>query len=536
MHMNEQQNKRRHLDHVFAHTVASIPDGLAVIFEDQRLTWREVAEQVSGLAKSLLALGIQRGDRIGVLSPPRPEYLITYLAASRIGAILTGFSIQYTAREIIDYAKLVHPVAMIVVPELGVGARVGELCKALPFVEHRISIGSAPADGLTPLHELIEQGQALPDGPMEERAAQLREDDGAFIVFTGGSTGMPKPALLSHKNIVTSVIAQNRTLGFTSSDRLISHLPMNHVSGAVLVTSAAIQAGVTLVMLERFHPVKTMELLEREKVTLLGQVPTMYAMELMLPNFKEYDLSSLRELIIAGAPTPEPVMRMVATMAPLAIHAYGLTEATGMVAYTAPGDSADVLVQSVGRVIDEADVRIVDAAHRPLPANEVGEIALRGDVVMIGYYGHPEETARQIDDAGWFYTGDMGKLDERNYLHILGRKKEMYISGGYNVYPLEVESYMDTHPDVMASACIGRPDPVMGETGVIFVTLMPGAETTRRELRAYCKLGLARYKQPRYIYVLDALPTTAVGKVDKQALARMLAAEENAGVGKTAPG
>lgn len=532
MHMNAQLNGRRHLDYIFAQTVARTPDGLAVIFEDQRLTWGEVDAQVSGLAKSLLALGIQRGDRIGVLSPPRPEYLIAYLATARIGAILTGFSVQYTAREIIDYAKLVHPVAMIVVPELGVGAKVGSLCKALPFVKHRISIGPAPADGLLPLHELIEQGQAQPDGPMQARAAQLHEDDGAFIVFTGGSTGMPKPALLSHKNIVTSVIAQNRTLDFRPTDRLMAHLPMNHVSGAVLVTSSAIHGGVTLVMLERFHPVKTLELVAREGVTLLGQVPTMYAMELMLPNFDSYDLSSLRQVIIAGAPTPEPIMRQVATMAPRAVHAYGLTEATGMVAYTGPDDGADVLVHSVGRVIEEAGVRIVDDAHRPLPANEVGEIALRGDVVMLGYYGHPEETARQIDEEGWFYTGDMGKLDERDYLHILGRKKEMYISGGYNVYPLEVEAYMDTHPDVIASACIGRPDPVMGEAGVIFVTLKPGAETTRRELRAHCKQGLARYKQPRYIYVVDALPTTAVGKVDKPALARMIAAEEATSVGE----
>jgi len=527
--MNAQQNGRRHLNDIFARTVASTSDGLAVIFEDQRLTWGEVDAQVSGLAKSLLALGIQRGDRIGVLSPPRPEYLIVYLATARIGAILTGFSVQYTAREIIDYAHLVHPVAMVVVPQLGVGAKVGELCKALPFVEHRISIGPAPADGLTPLHDLIEQGQALPDGPMEERAAQLHEDDGAFIVFTGGSTGMPKPALLSHKNIVTSVIAQNRILDFRPDDRLIAHLPMNHVSGAVLITSSAIQAGATLVMLERFHPVKALELVKQEQVTLLGQVPTMFAMELMLPDFASYDFSSLREVIIAGSPTPEPVMRQVATMAPWPVHAYGLTEATGMVAYTAPGDSADVLVRSVGRVIEEVEVRIVDDARRPLPANEVGEIALRGDVVMIGYYGHPEETARQIDEEGWLYTGDMGKLDECDYLHILGRKKEMYISGGYNVYPLEIEAYMDTHPDVMASACIGHPDSVMGEAGVIFVTLKPGAETTRRELRAYCKQGLARYKQPRYIYILDALPTTAVGKVDKMALARMMATAEKVG-------
>ena len=247
----------------------------------------------------------------------------------------------------------------------------------------------------------------------------------------------------------------------------------------------------------------------------------MFIMELMLPDYQEFDISSVRLSIIAGAPTPEVAMRQVVTMASVTTHAYGLTEATGMVSYTASGDGIETLVQSVGRVPEEVEVRIVDDARQPLPAGELGEVAFRGDVIMVGYFDDPEQTAQQIDDDGWLYTGDMGVLDDRDYLHIKGRSKEMYISGGYNVYPLETETYMNAHPAVVTSACVGRPDPAMGEVGVLFVLLKAGATTTRRELRAYCKAGLARYKQPRHIQILDALPTTTNGMVDKHALLQM---------------
>lgn len=516
--MNNQPIQRRHLSDTLAATARRYPDAEAVVFEEQRLTWREVDQQVTALANSFLTLGIKVGDRIGVLCTPRPEYLLTYLAAARIGAITTGFSVQYTAREIIAYAKLVRPVAMVVVPELGVDAEVGTLCNSMTYVKHRIGIGIPAENGVMSFTDLVEQGNETPDAPLQARMAQLHEDDGALIVFTGGTTGMTKPALLSHKNIFTSVAAQNRVLGFYQTDRIMLHLPMNHVSGAVLVAAAAVTSGATIVMLDRFHPAKVLDLVEREQVTVLGQVPTMFIMELMLPDYQEFDISSVRLSIIAGAPTPEVAMRQVVTMASVTTHAYGLTEATGMVSYTAPGDGIETLVQSVGRVPEEVEVRIVNDARQPLPAGELGEIAFRGDVVMVGYFDDPEQTAQQIDDDGWLYTGDMGVLDDRDYLHIKGRSKEMYISGGYNVYPLETETYMNAHPAVVTSACVGRPDPAMGEVGIVFVLLQADATTTRRELRAYCKAGLARYKQPRHIQILDALPTIANGSVDKRAL------------------
>jgi len=519
--MNNQQTQRRHLSDTLTATARRYPDEEAVVFEDQRLTWREVDQQVTALANSFLALGIEVGDRIGVLCTPRPEYLLTYLAAARIGAITTGFSVQYTAREIIAYAELVRPVAMVVVPELGVDAEVGTLCKSMPYVKHRIGVGIPAANGILSFADLVEQGSNAPAEPLQTRTAQLHEDDGALIVFTGGATGMTKPALLSHKNIFTSVAAQNRVIGFHQPDRIMLHLPMNHVSGAVLVAAAAVTSGATMVMLERFHPAKVLDLVEREQVTVLGQVPTMFIMELMLPDYQTFDISSVRLSIIAGAPTPEVAMRQVVSMATVTTHAYGLTEATGMVAYTAPGDGIETLVQSVGRVPDEVEVRIVDDARQPLPAGEPGEVAFRGDVIMTGYFDNPEQTAQQIDDDGWLYTGDMGVLDDHDYLHILGCKKEMYISGGYNVYPWEIETYMNTHPDIVTSACVGRPDPVMGSVGIVFVLLKTGATTTRRDLRAYCKAGLARYKQPRQIQILDALPTTASGAIDKRALLQM---------------
>ncbi len=514
---------RRHLSDVLAATVRRAPDKAALVYNGTSLTWQEVEAQTDALAKSFLALGVAQGDRIGIFCPPRPEYIIAFMAASRIGAILTGFNVNYTAREMIEYGKLVESVAMLIIGDLGVAEQLQPYLADMPYVQHGVAIGEHAPPGMLPFDQLVRDGAALPDGPLIERMQMLEEDDGALIVFTGGTTGSPKPALLSHKNIYVNIVAQNRCVGFSHSDRIIQHMPMNHVSGIVLASTGAIMAGATLYLLDRFHPITTLDLIQREGITILGQVPTMFAMEFLTPEFDEFDLSSLQKVIVAGAPTPEPLMRRIAAMAPVAVHAYGLTEVAGMVTYTAPDDDLERLLHSAGKPAPEVELRIVDAARRPLPVDEEGEIALRGECVMLGYFGNPAASAQQIDAEGWLYTGDVGRLDEDGYVKILGRRKEMYISGGYNVYPLEVEAYLLTHPKIAACACIGRPDPVMGEIGMVFVVPKAGETLRGKEVREYCKVGLARYKNPRHVQVIDALPLTEVGKVDKSALARAYA-------------
>lgn len=505
-------------------TAQRFPHNEAVIFAEQRLTWAEMERRVERLAGALLALGVQKGDRIGIVCSNRPEYILTYLAAARVGAILAGFNIQHTLREIAQLAAIVQPAVFVALGDFVIAEQLAPVVATMPSVRHAVAIGEPIPEGWLDFYRLLEHDPAGQQDAIRERTASLAEEDGALIVFTGGTTGVPKAALLSHKNIVANIAAQNRHLGWRADDRVLLHLPLNHVSGATLLVVGAMLSGATLILQERFHAEQALAAVARERVTLLGQVPTMWLMEFLLPGFADYDLSSVRMAIVSGAPTPEHVMRQIAAVAPIAIHAYGLTEVAGMVTYNRLDDRLEVLLRAAGRIAPEFELRIVDEQRQTLPPGAVGEIAIRGECVMPGYFAHPEESALVLDEQGWLYTGDLGKLDAEGYVTVVGRSKDMYIAGGYNVYPAEIEAYLDQHPDVAQSACIGVPDDIMGEAGMVFLTPRPGATLNARQVREYCKQGLARYKNPRYIHILASLPLTAVGKVDKRALRQQFGA------------
>jgi fatty-acyl-CoA synthase len=506
------------LSAILTATAARWPDQEAIVFNGARLTWRALAQQVDNLAAAFIALGIERGDCIGIQCTTRPEYIITYLAAMRCGAILAGFNSQYTPLEVSRLAALARPLVLVL--QADAAARLQPFMPSLTSVRHVVIIGADAAEGARFFADLIAQPHPAQAATLAARQAQVQPDDGALMVFTGGVTGMPKGARLSHANIISNIAAQVRHLGFRSSDRLMLHLPMNHVSGAALIAVGALLTGAALVMLERFHPADTLALVAQERVTILGQVPTMWILEFLLPNVREFDLSSLRMTIVAGAPTPPAIMRRIAALAPLAVHGYGLTESAGMVTYTQPADDVDTLIRTAGRAAPEFDVRTVDAAHQALPPGQDGEIAVAGPCVMMGYVQNPADSDTALSADGWLYTGDIGRLDEKGYLTVVGRRKEMFITGGFNVYPAEIEAYLAEHPKVALCACLGKPDPVMGEVGVAFIAPRPGATLTVQEMRVHCRHGLARYKTPAEFRLVDSLPLTIAGKVDKVILAQ----------------
>ncbi|RME81679.1 MAG: hypothetical protein D6775_12985 [Caldilineae bacterium] len=497
---------RRHLSDILAETARRHAAKEALVFEDQRLTWAEVEARVQGLAEALLGLGVARGDRVGIYCTTRPEYVIAFLATARVGAMLVGFNVNYTLREIEETAAIARPAVFMLYPALDPRGEVREAVEHMSFVHRRIVIGAEPPEGWLAF-EALTQG-ARPEWAkwLRERDRELDEDDGALMVLNGGRNGFPVGAVLTHRNIISSIAAQNRNLGWCADDRFILHLPMNHVSGATLLTVGALMAGATLVMLERFHPERTLELVSREGVTIFGQVPAMWIMEFMLPHFRDYDLSSVRMTLVSGAPTPPDVMRRIAALAPEHVHAWGLTEAAGMVTYTEPQHGAGAALRSAGRAAREFELRVVDKSGRAVGKGRVGEVLVRGDCVMPGYFQNPDETRRLIDADGWLHTGDLGRLDEGGNLTLTGLLKDMYISGGYNVYPAEVVRYLNTHPDIAASACMGVPHPIMGQTGRVLVVPRHGVSLDVAEVRAYCRLGLARYKRPQYIQVVEALP------------------------------
>lgn len=501
-------------------TVAQHPDRIALIFKGESISWREYRDRVDNVAKGLLAMGVGVGDRIGVMASNCPEYLYTYLAAARIGAITVGFNPLYSLREVVNFAATTRP-SVVVVADLGKRwLHLKQAMRALTPGPLFVTIGKGHQKGATSFRDLALsdwQGQST---NLSGRRTQVSEEDGVLIVPTGGSNGRPKGALLTHANIVANISAQVDHLGFDQHDRLLLHLPLSHVSGATILAIPPLMTGAALVIHERFHPYATLRAVADSGITVLGQVPTMYIMEFGHRDFSAVDLSSLRMVIVSGAPTAPEVMAKISQMAPSAVHGYGLTEAGGFVTFTAPDDDRTLTSGAVGQPMPNVELQIVDEIRQPCQDGMVGEIALRGPMVMSGYYGEPGQTAEAIDGNGWLYTGDLGLIDERQNLRLAGLKKEIFFTGGYNVYPWEIEDYTCNCPSVAMAACVPVSHPVLGQTGVLFVVPLLGEEVTSHQIWAHCKAGLAKYKLPTRIVLCDELPLTGAGKVDKAKLSR----------------
>lgn len=489
-----------------AHWARQAPQHEAIVAGERRISYGEFESQVAQLAGAFEAAGLQHGDRVAVQSLPTPEYLILYMAAVRLGAVLVGINAQYTADEIAYLLKLSRP--KIILAQAPFVERL-EQALAKVAVATRIVIASQ-APGWTAWDAFAAQGKAV-------TGARTAADDAALIVFTSGTTGKPKGAVLSHRGVLSNIGVEVRQFGLTQADRMVLHLPMNHVGGATEISIGAIMAGATLLVLDRFHPAATLELVAREKASFLGQVPAMFIMELNLPNFTDYDLRSLTRLVVAGAATPAEVMKRLTQIAPV-ITGYGMTEVGGFVTYTEPLDDAETVACTVGRIAPEFSLKVVDTQGQVLPVGEIGDVWIKGDCLMRGYFGDEAASRDAVSPDGWYRSGDMGRLDARGYLTLVGRRKEMYISGGYNVYPVEIEDALARHADVMFSAVIGVPDAVLGEVGKALVVPRPGRTLDADALQAFMRGILAEYKVPRVIEIVAQLPMTPMGKVDKKQL------------------
>lgn len=513
------------LDEVLDATAKRLPDKEGVVFNDQRIPWQTFNQQVTNLASALIELGVQRGDRIGVISTTRPEYLCVYMAAARIGAILVGFNILYTAVELERLVKLTTPKVMIVLDKTkdrAIAATLKPLFDKLTFIQKFLVIGDDVPKEMDPFNPLMHTERPHMQQALAARKREMDTEDGVLIVFTSGSTGVPKAAVLNHRSIISTILAQVREFGYREEDRVLQNKPMNHVGGTTNQTMPSVASGATLIFMDHFHPVRVLEIIEREKITFLGQVPTMFIMELNLPTFKDYDLSSLRIAAVSGAATPIPIMYKIMAMAKHAITGYGMTETGGYITYTKPDDNPETIATTAGAIAPDFEMRIVDNSRQPVPTGQAGEVAIRGNCLFKGYFQNPEATAESRDSDGWFYSGDLGYLDERGYLTLVDRKKDMYITGGYNVYPREIEQHISLHPKVSLVAVMGVDDAIMGEVGVACVTAMPGMKITPDEIKSHCISGLAEYKIPRLFLIQETLPLTPLGKIDKPRLRQEL--------------
>ena len=505
------------------------PDREALVYGERRILFREYYEQTRRMAKLLLALGVERGDRVAMLSPARDEYMVVYLATGMVGGTWVGLNPRYTLSELRYMIGDARPRVVVVLREY-LGRDYTEdfetLLEEYAFLEKVLVIGATsgepwgePWSGRI-LDFVGEAGAERPelDEALETRASEVDPDDPALIVYTSGTTGKPKGAMLTHRNIVRTIEVEVKRLFLDETGTALVHFPINHVACSTEISVGALVGGSRLVFLDKFDPRETLATVEREKVTMLGQIPAMFLMELGLPDFDRFDLGSVRYFVWAGAAAPRPMVERLAAFGATLITGYGLSETAGFVTYTAPGDTLDTLVETAGAVDPAFELKLVDKDRREVPVGEVGEIAIRGDCVMKGYWGRPEATAEVIDAQGWLYTGDLATLDDRGAVTIVGRTREMFKSGGYNIYPREIESVLEMHPAVAMATVIPVPHEIYQEVGKAFVMVRPGADLGTDALEALCREHLANYKVPKSFEIRPVLPMLPSGKVDRMAL------------------
>ena len=509
-------------------------DALVVRQQNVRWSYGELKAKVDAFAAGLLALGLSPGDRVGIWSPNNAEWVITQFATAKAGLILVNINPAYRLSEL-DYAlnkvgckalvtahsfKTSDYVGMLreLAPEIDRSAPGKLQAKRLPALTALIRIGGGEARGFLPFDDVLGMGGDRHRAALAELAPKLQFDDAINIQFTSGTTGTPKGATLTHHNILNNGYFIGEAQRLTDHDRVCIPVPLYHCFGMVLGNLACITHGATMVYpSEGFDPLASLEAVEAERCTALYGVPTMFIAELGHPEFKRFDLSSLRTGIMAGSPCPIEVMkRCVSEMNMREVTiAYGMTETSPVSTQTSCDDPLERRVGTVGRVHPHVEIKIIDTNGRIVPPGTPGELCTRGYSVMLGYWGDEEKTAEAVDRAGWMHTGDLATLDADGYCNIVGRIKDMVIRGGENVYPREVEEFLFRHAKIEAVQVVGVPDLKYGEELCAWVKLKPGAAASAEEIQSFCNGQIAHYKIPRYIKFVDAFPMTVTGKVQK---------------------
>ncbi len=500
------------------------PDAEALVAGDERLTWREFARQMDAVALAYLEIGIEKGDRIALLSMARNEFLTTYMAAGKVGAIWLGLSPKYTLDELRYQLNDCRPKLLITLREYmgsDLAQTVSTLQKECPFLKKVLVIGD-PFPGAERFADYVGKPRPGFAAALAKRASEVTPADDALLLYTSGSTGKPKGVVHTHRSIVENIKVEIEKFSFDENSRGLLHFPINHVAADVEIGFGAIMSGGCIVCMDKFDPLQTLKVIEQEKITHIGQVPVMFLLEFKQPEFWTCDFSNVKAFVWAGAAAPKVMIDLLGPICEKSgakmITGYGSTEVCGFITYTGPEDNAETLLKTVGKIAQPFELKIVDKERREIAAGVIGEIAVRGPFLMKGYYNKPEETPRVIDRDGWYYTTDLGFKDEGGYIHITGRLSEMFKSGGENVYPREVEEAIEAHAAVLFAAVIGVPDEIYQEVGWAFVMPTPGQNVTEEELRDLCKSTLANFKVPKKYFIRPMLPLLASGKVNKLAL------------------
>ncbi len=537
--VRENPTREATLGQLLDETVAKWPNHDAVVYVDRdlRLSWRQFSDLVDEVAMGLMALGVKKGEKVGIWANNVPYWVVLMFATAKIGAVLLTVNTHYRKAEIeyllkqsdcenlvlidgfrdTDYVGTIYELA----PELKTMERGRLKCERFPHLKRVIFLGAEKHRGMYSMHEV--QAMSVMTGPEEYEARQksLSPHDVVNMQYTSGTTGFPKGVQLTHYNIGNNGYWIGANQHFSEKDRLCLTVPLFHCFGCVLGVMACINHGVTMVILENFDPVMAMTSIEEEKCTAVYGVPTMFISMLEHKLFKRFDFGSLRTGIMAGSPCPIEFMKRAMNemnMREITI-CYGLTEGSPVMTQTRIGDSIRQMTETVGRAMPAIEVMIKDPeTGQESPRNVVGEICCRGYNVMKGYYNNPEATAKAIDMDGWLHSGDLGVMDEDGYVTVTGRLKDMIIRGGENVYPREIEEYLYRMEGLLDVQVVGVPSRKFGEEVGAFVILKPDVRMEPEDVQDFCRGQIARYKIPKYIAFVEAYPMTASGKIQKYKL------------------
>jgi fatty-acyl-CoA synthase len=521
---------------VLQNAVDQWADREAIVVRHQGIRWsyRQLGEAVDAFAAGLLALDLNKGDRVGVWSPNNIEWVVAQFATAKAGLILVNINPAYRKAELTYTLQKVGCKALILASQFKSSDYVGMLQDIAPVITHAqpgqldipdlpelkslIVISDEQVPGMYRFDDIAAMAPADAKEQLQARTRAARVDDAINIQFTSGTTGLPKGATLTHFNVVNNGYFTGQAMRLTGKDRLCIPVPLYHCFGMVLGVLASVTHGATMIFpSEAFEAGAVLEAVSEERCTALHGVPTMFIAELEHPDFKHYDLSHLRTGIMAGAPCPIEVMRKVISemnMTEVTI-CYGMTETSPVSFQSATDDPLEKRVSTVGRAHPHVEVKIIDKSGEIVPRRTSGELCTRGYSVMLGYWGEEEKTREGIDEDGWMHTGDLAVIDEEGYCDIVGRVKDMIIRGGENIYPREIEEYLFRHPKIQQAAVFGIPDERFGEAVVAWVSLVEGETADEDEIRQYCNEQIAYYKVPKHIMIVDEFPLTVTGKIQK---------------------
>jgi acyl-CoA synthetase (AMP-forming)/AMP-acid ligase II len=504
-------------DYVSWHA-ARRPDAIALSLKSMDLSYREMQRRVDELARALLAAGVGKGDRVATLQTPHPDYAVAFLATASIGAIWLGLNPRYQPAEFCRTVSDAEPCVLLMRTSIGGRHYEREAQAFLASTSARrlvIFDGDPLLHGAESMRSFLDAGAALPQAALHEARAACGGRDPCLIVYTSGSSGTPKGALLHHEGIVTVSRAQT-AIWAVDPYSIVNYFPINHVGCVVDCTTPCLVAGGSLHFMEQFKPRECLQLMASKRITVWGSVPSAFQLQTELADFDQFDLGAVQLIAWGGAAMPEPLIARLLRVCRRLCTNYGMSESCGTITSVDPTDDLEVLAHSVGRPLPGVEVRLAATHQASLEGAVGGELQVRSRCNLLGYWRRPEATEAAFTADGYFRTGDLAVERADGGYRLVGRVSDMYKSGGYNIYPREIEAVLEGHPAITQAAVVAAPDPLWQEVGVAYV--VASAPITSAELAAYCRTQLADYKVPKRILILPELPLLPIGKVDKRAL------------------